>query len=87
MAMGVVVLLMLELHVVVKELVEAVFKGFAFRGALLELFVNVSIGDGDVSLDLLYFSFNAECQLLGQDMTDEEGSSCSMRIDFMDLIG
>lgn len=87
MAIGVVVLLVLELDVVVKELVEAVFKGFAFCRALLELLVNVSIGDGDVSLDLLYFSFDAEGQLLGQDMTDKKGSSCSMRIDFMDLIG
>ena len=49
MAVGVVVLL--ELHVVIEELVEAGFEGLTLSGALLELLVNVSIGDGDISLD------------------------------------
>ena len=49
MAVGLVVLL--ELHVVIKEPVEAGFEGLTVGGALLKLLVNVGIGDGDISLD------------------------------------
>jgi hypothetical protein len=49
--MAVRLVVLLELHVVIEEPVEAGFEGLAVSGALLELFVNVSIGDGDISLD------------------------------------